>query len=606
MSAPEPGPETAAPLADRFGGVLRFGLPLLFLALVLLALSPSLSGAAWGSFSSRYDWRYFESMSEVARRSVVWYHQAPLWNPYSCGGEVDLANPQSLVAAPTFLYTLLFGTAVGFKLALLTYYVLALFGMYRLARWLGLAVGPALIAACSYGLSGYLALHLAVGHINFAGVALYPLLIYCFDRAQRELEWILPAGAVAAWVAVYGGTFTPAMAGVLLFLWATAGVVFSEAPEAGSAASGWGKRLGRAYGLLFACAVIALLIGAVRMVPALEFISDHPRPLFRRTPDISAIWRLPGDLFAWRDFGPTGRRYWSHEYTARLPLLCAPLLFVAALASARFRTLRRRLVLLSIIAALLSLGNFSPVAPWSLLQKLPVLRDLRVPSRHLVLLAFFVSLLAGLGAQAVCEKLAARQRPELRIAVLAVLVLATGIDGALYTRHSFRDVFTASYALPSEPPRFYHTEGHWSQMRDLILAGHGVLKCDEEAPLQRAERLEAGDVPQLRLSPDAAGAVVAHVATPNQHRITLRLERAGGLLLLNSNWNEHWKSSDARAPIVRPAGQLALDLAQLPAGEHTLTVSYAPRSFAVGTALTLAAGLLSLGLFVTARRRRQR
>src|SRR5207245_349948 len=85
---------------------------------------------AGGLFSSRYDWRYFESMGEISRRCVLWYHEAPLWNPYSCGGEVGLANPQSLDVAPTFLLLLLFGTALGYKLALTCYYFCALDGTY--------------------------------------------------------------------------------------------------------------------------------------------------------------------------------------------------------------------------------------------------------------------------------------------------------------------------------------------------------------------------------------------------------------------------------------------------------------------------------------------
>src|SRR5688572_12789442 len=95
---------------------LRFLPPILFVVLIVAALWPAL--AAGPLLSSRYDWRYFESMAEVARRTVAWYGEVPLWNPYSCGGEVDLANPQSLDGAPTFLLTLLFGTAWGFKLAM--------------------------------------------------------------------------------------------------------------------------------------------------------------------------------------------------------------------------------------------------------------------------------------------------------------------------------------------------------------------------------------------------------------------------------------------------------------------------------------------------------
>ena len=354
--------ERAGAWAARWQRLWPWGL---FIALVLVALGPALaSGPLW---SSRYDWRYFETMTEMARRTVADYHQAPLWNPYSCGGEVGLANPQAMDGAPTFLLVLLLGTAWGFKAALLCYLVFALHGGYLLGRRLGLDPLPAALSGVSFGLSGYLALHLASGHINFAGVALYPYLIYCYDRALARWQWAIPAGALAAWIALLGGTFTPPMAGELLVLWATVSALLPEPaaasvppsdpraasappsdPRAASASdprtasappsdpaawsatqAGWrgvAARLFRNYGLLLLCALIALGLSAARMLPALEFIIDHPRAPFRRTPDVSTLPQLLTDLWFWRDFGPMPRRrYWSHEYTARLPALTAVL-----------------------------------------------------------------------------------------------------------------------------------------------------------------------------------------------------------------------------------------------------------------------------------------
>jgi hypothetical protein len=85
----------APPLTLAHSLLIRLG----FLVAALLALGPAFQDA--GRYALRYDWRYFEAMGEISRRAVLWWHQAPLWNPYSCGGEVALANPQSLDAAPS-------------------------------------------------------------------------------------------------------------------------------------------------------------------------------------------------------------------------------------------------------------------------------------------------------------------------------------------------------------------------------------------------------------------------------------------------------------------------------------------------------------------------
>src|SRR5437764_10972867 len=102
-------------------------LPLIFAVMALATLGPLFRHPSL--FAEKSDWRYFQTMTEAARRSVIWWHQFPLWNPYACGGEVLLANPQSEVAAPTFLLSLIFGTALGMKLAVAVYLFCAFDGM---------------------------------------------------------------------------------------------------------------------------------------------------------------------------------------------------------------------------------------------------------------------------------------------------------------------------------------------------------------------------------------------------------------------------------------------------------------------------------------------
>jgi hypothetical protein len=564
---------------------------LLFLVAAVCALSPALRNA--GRLSVRYDFRYFDTMTEVARRTILWHHEAPLWNPYPCGGEVDLANPQSMEAAPTFLFVLLAGTAAGQKLALLLYYFLALLSAYHLARWLSLSPIAAALCALGYGLSGYLALHLGAGHVNFAGVALYPALLLFFDRALGEIEWLVPLALCAAWIALLGGTFTPPMAGVLLCLWAGERAVATRSL--------------RPLGLLLLMVLLALLCSAVRMLPVLEFLRDHPRPPFRRgVTDVSHPLHLLSDLFAWRELEPVpGRKYWSHEYAARLPYVLAPLWLLSPLllrgASPERRRLLRRLSLLLLFGVLLSMGNFLPVAPWSLLQRLPVFSDLRVPSRFLILVVLALALIAGLCWDAVAARLGPRARW-----LGPLLVLLCAVDGAAYTAAQFRGHFVAQVRTPPGPVPFYHVPGDWSTMREEVFAGRGVLRCDEEAPLQRAEALDEGEVPQERLLDPAAGEITAARFSPNRRVVTVDLQR-DTLLLINSNWNEHFRADVDGKPgrVTRVAGRLAVDLAGLPPGRRVVTVRYAPRSFFIGAAVSAISLPAMLAWFVWRRRLRR-
>ena len=140
----------------------------------------------------------------------------------------------------------------------------------------------------------------------------------------------------------------------------------------------------------------------------------------------------------------------------------------------------------------------------------------------------------------------------------------------------------------------------WMVLR--IVGRHpGPLGCDEEAPLQRAEALDIGDVPQERLLDPTAGTVVSARWSPNRRVVTVDLQRET-LLLLNSNWNEHFRAAPGR--VTKVAGRLAVDLAGLGPGRHTITVRYAPRAFSVGVAVTAVSLPLGLALFLRARRRR--
>src|SRR4051812_16435284 len=236
-------------------------LPLLWLALAFLVLAPAFRNPT--AFASSYDWRLFQTWLEAGRRSVAWYGQFPLWNPWTCGGQVYLANPQSLVATPTFPLVLLFGTALGCKLTLVAYYFCAFDGMHRLARSFDLSPPSAILAAILFGTGGWLALHFAEGHCTFFGAALFPYAMYFYRRARDEFEWAIPLGFIAAWIVGDGGTSTPPMCAVILTTLAVTDAVQ--------------RKSARVFVPLAAAAGIAFLVGAVRVLPALEFALDHPR-----------------------------------------------------------------------------------------------------------------------------------------------------------------------------------------------------------------------------------------------------------------------------------------------------------------------------------------
>lgn len=577
MSPPPDGSVSSTSPSPPLSAALR---SLLFVLLAAVLVAPLFRSPA--AYPDTYDFRYFLAWLEAGRRSLLWYGDFPLWNPWTCGGQVYLANPQSTIAAPTFVLTLLFGTALGAKLTLVAYLFFAQDGMYRLARAYDIDDDASLLAALGFAGCGWFGLHLSVGHLNFAGAALLPYMLLCQRRAHSQLEWAIPLGALMAWLIGLGGTTTPAVATVCLALGALAALIQ--------------RRDAQPVWALLGAVLATVLIGAVRLLPALQFALDHPRPMNQT--DFNLLPFLLQSAVEWRGLGPVpGKPYAFHEYGWKLPILIWPLL------GAGLRSLRTRwdLWLLFVVGLAIAAGSALPLGPWVLLKKLPLFRDLRVPSRYIVISALSASLLAAESAQ---RLLSGR---SLRRVAMWLLFGAFAIECSVYTAGLYRSTPLTAFPSASAGSPFYQVQSHWRTMLPDLLLNHGVIGCDEEAPLQRAKELDLGDVPQARLLDPSAGQVTVTSFAPS--RIVLHVElRSDSLVLVNSNWNEHWRSSlgtiekfGEKHPRDRDGGRLAV---RLPAGAHVVTLRYRPATVVIGFWLSLLGGLSALGTFVWARRRR--
>lgn len=601
-----------------------------------------------------YDWRYFQAMEEVFRISVTTFHQVPLWNPYACGGEVALANPQSTVAVPTFLLSLAFGTPLGLRLALLVYFLAALHGTWLLGRALGASRAGALVAALAFVGCGWFAMHLSSGHVNFAGAALYPYLIYFFLRASRADErggwiWVIPAAAMVAWMAGLGGTYTVPMAVVLVGTWAVAESMVRRTPRPILVAA--------ALGLL------ALALGAARFLPLLEFALDHPRPVSEH--DANNVADLARMLFAWNHTleATPGHTYWWHEYGCHLPYLALALAAFALVGrpvvaaqprttlESRWRRERRprpldlalvgafaawtvlalalpapdrwlarhllsyrdayhllglvallriargappALLAVAVVATGIVVGDAWPHGPWWLIRHLPLYHDLRVPSRYLVLVALVLSLLAGLGLDDAAARWAGRGRSARALAAAAIGVVL--VETLAFAVPAYKDArFLMMREPPTDMPAFYQAPGSWQEMLDGVIARRGTLSCDEEAPLQRGE-LDPGPGEQARLLDPGAGTVTAERWSPNEVALAVDLSRPT-IVLINQNWNEHWTAQGGRVRSVEGRLGVATE-----AGRRRLLVRYRPRSFVVGAWVSALALPLALAAFIALRK----
>jgi hypothetical protein len=270
-----------------------------------------------------------------------------------------------------------------------------------------------------------------------------------------------------------------------------------------------------------------------------------------------------------------------------------------------------------IVGGVIVAGSAWPYGPWWLLHHLPIFRDLRVPSRYQIMFAIGVPQVC---AMALDDLRARLPRVWLRVTLTVLVIAASTVEGLWfdYVRYDHglgnSPVFDTPWQLAPKGTRFYQIVGEWRSMMSNVFANHGAIGCDEEAPLQRALRLDEGDVPQARLEDPAAGRIEGIDWTPNRVDVRLALTLPA-TVSVNENWNEHWRaqtSTGQRAPVVRVGPKLERDRdggrlgAQAPAGNYVLSFVYRPRSFVVGLILTLFSLPLAVGAWVVLRRRRAR
>ena len=86
-----------------------------------------------------WDWDYQLTLLEVSRKSILQYHQLPLWNPFIRGGVTLAGNTLNHVWGPSFIPILAFGPLTGAKVCIFLYLLIAQGGMFLLARKRGMA-----------------------------------------------------------------------------------------------------------------------------------------------------------------------------------------------------------------------------------------------------------------------------------------------------------------------------------------------------------------------------------------------------------------------------------------------------------------------------------
>jgi hypothetical protein len=563
----------------------------------------------WAGFEKLYyighkfDWYFFTHHLEVARRSWAEYGQMPAWNPYLCGGLLEIGNLQASSVAPVNILTALFGTIPGMKLAFWVLFVVSQEGAYRYARHHDIVGLGAVLAAVAFCFSGRYASPIVNGHPVLLGFLLMPWVFLGLEKGLRSWWWAVGGGLVMGSILANGGAVpTPMISVFLAFLTiflTVRGLVSDEVDYA------W-------YRPALTLAVMALVTStawAVRVLPTLESALSTPR----EWPHVASFsfTEVLEMLFVATDGIPGSYDGTATSYVGFgvLGMALYPLFFGDRRAG--------RMAFFAVLAMALTMGGASPFEMYEWLKELPVYENLRAPFRYANFAVFFLAMGAGAGLALVESQLASgaeRLRghpvferlpdwPQLTRAALACLVVAAvgGLGYAVaqpefeFNKARVDETFTVEWARSYDDRPFRQSIGNRWHAYIWPNISRGSISCWEAQPFEQSAALRADLDQEEFLKEPSAGSVERQYWSP--HRIVLEASlKREARLIVNQNHHRGWTSNVGT--VTDDEGRLAVDL---PEGEHRVVIEFADPMVRAGFGISLVT-LVLLGLLAADRR----
>jgi len=504
------------------------------------------------------DWRYFQMLWEVDRKSVVEFGQFPLWNPYYCGGNAQLGNPQTQFFSLATPVNLLAGAAIGIKAHIFIHYLLGLYGAWRLARSHGLQPVGAFGAAVVFGLSGFFAMRAGGGHSAFLPFFFLPWAALFYDAGKTHLAGGVALGLTLALQVMEGGMYPFSLTGGMLAFLAAFDL--------------WTRpisRRGVVRTALLALGVL-LLAAAVKLVVVLEFTSEFPRQVpIKDSLNLTRVLSMfvgratarqcEGCVYVWPEY---------INYVG--PLVLAVFIFsLGRLGSLQWR----RAYVVAALATLVLIGDHGPWSPYVLLHNVPPYDSLRVPGRWAILVVLQMALLFGAFLDDLPGWLSRRGLTPSRATLVTVAILgAVGLDMMLQNGKLWAPGFQEiPPPVTSEP--FRQERGNASTAFQDVRRNVGNVDCYENVQIPTSKGLWIGKMDQVRVDGQGTARLVSF--SPNAWTFEANLQ-APGAVLINQNHHRLWRVVDGPGTVVSRNGVLAVEL---PAGAATVTVRYVPTAF---------------------------
>jgi hypothetical protein len=537
---------------------------------------------AWG------DQIYFHFLWNAGR--VIWreYGQPPFWNPYQCGGMVELANVHSMAWSPFFVPGVLLGSALGIAIFIWLHVLIAFVGAWLWARARGLEAPWSFAPAITFAMGGFFAAR-AVGHLSFLPFAWVPWLLLLYERAERAPRFGFVIGALIA-LCLYTGAPYPTTFCIFLV-----GALVARDLVAVPVRRLRGDPtipLTRPLAIALLAALGFVLVGALKLFPTIEYVQAHPRAIPAGDEALG-----PGavvDMLLYRPFTRErdGYAFPFDEYRQYV----GPLVVLGALLTVLHGRVRGRDAALVAILLAFVAGDHGPRSPYALLHQLPGFASQRVPARFMILVVPFLGLWFGRALADVAGRGGPASR--WRCGLAGAALVATFADLFLANTVPLHGMFTvpSDVATPrAGSPPYVHigtTDAETvSRYVRAPLEGYDFVRCDvfEPNPPAVATELRAVAADAVDAFPNRFNQARVVRFTPNVVEVEAEFTKAGSIVL-NENYYQGWASDFG--PANERGGRPEF---KIPAGTRTVTLRYQPRYVEIYATMT-AVGLMWLAI----------
>ncbi len=557
----------------------------------------------------RLDWHKEFQQIGATWIAISKFHEFPIWNPYTLGGNFLFAHPESEVLSPETLFILLAGPITGMYYSVLFFYILGFVGCYFLGRQLKLTYLGTLYLAVVFTFTSYVMNNLFMGASMWKPFGYIPFMIYFLLKAESDWRYGIPAGLFHA-LAYFGGAIYIYM----MFLPFAGIFVVSKIIET--------KKLvflkGFATFLIF-----SFLFASLKIIPNLDIYDVNKRDSPVETPipfgldlmhkaflDKHQAWNIVSG------YTYKGVNFHFPSYGAYLGII--PVLFALLGIILNFRNFSWALTLLG--AALLYLSDFEPFSfIWRILHSIPPFMVLTRPARSIIFLTFMVAIVGAIFISKI-DKIRIKNNPIANLIKKAVifsiilfvfseltnsshiitthfqpLVMPPGVIAweepleyySFYDRINLSDeqvqLFEANYIRSFSHFDTLSNKGSIRGVYDPMGLPFGKIRSKGDEDYRGEYYFENGDDTKIELVKRTSSKIFLKVETKQDN-----------LLLINQNYHKAWKSKE-NFEIINKDGLVAV---KVPKESHNVSLYVFQDKIFIGLVMFLTASLIGIYVFL--------